>query len=154
MHVGLPTCTFAFVFKNFHPIFPTRASPACPERVIDKFPFEFYYNSNSSIVKDGWDADKIRDNSDPSDVMDHPKYGMLYRVPVISLAKTREQSTSNKLGLLAGARRRALKRALSDADEPSDVLKLEDLERRKKAGEAIHPDVLLEAKLDICVLLL
>ena len=90
---------------------------------------DFYQSSGEFLplaawATKGWDVEKIAANSDPDDVYECPKFGTLYRVPIVSSGSNRETVAQGRLELLAGSRRRALKRNKSTDSETNPVVHL------------------------------
>ena len=71
----------------------------------------------------GWPERALVEESEPGDKWEHPKFGMLYRVPVVYKAETHTTTTEAQLALLQKSRKRALRRAVSDESASAKALR-------------------------------
>ena len=122
-------------YQQAHPLDPNAIKALCEAQISIKKENTDHYDESGEYMplahwgKEGWDMAKIEANSEPSDVWDHPKWGYLYRVATVKTGQGNQTTTETKLQILAGSRRRALKRKVtgeSTGDDTSRPLALEN----------------------------
>ena len=133
----------ASFYQQAHALCPEAIKKLCQAQIsIKKVNTDFYHESGEYLPLSvwenrGWKPEIIERESDPADVWETKKWGTLYRIPIVKTGTNNSTRVENSLELLAGSRKRALKRSLSDqsADLPP---KIEDVSAAHRTTDVTH----------------